>query len=91
MIERKSTFCRVCEPSCALIADVEDNTLIKLSPDRDHPVTKGFACHKGIAFQAIHQDPDRLNVPLKRTNSKTQPGQFTEQSCNKACRKSHRN
>ena len=80
MIERKSTFCRVCEPSCALIADVEDNTLIKLSPDRDHPVTKGFACHKGIAFQAIHQDPDRLNVPLKRTNSKTQPGQFTEQS-----------
>lgn len=80
MIERKSTFCRVCEPSCALIAEVEDNTLIKLSPDRDHPVTKGFACHKGIAFQAIHQDPDRLNVPLKRTNSKAQPGQFTEQS-----------
>lgn len=80
MTELKHTFCRVCEPSCALVAEVDNDRLIKLMPDRDHPVTRGFACHKGINFQAIHQDPDRLDVPLKRSNSKTEPGQFTEQS-----------
>ncbi len=80
MTERKHTFCRVCEPSCALIAEVDGNKLIKLSPDKEHPVTKGFACHKGINFQAIHQDPDRLNVPLKRVNGKQQTGEFEEQS-----------
>lgn len=60
------TFCRVCEPSCGLIADVEGGVLVGLKPDHDHPVTKGYACHKGIASQEIHRDPDRLDVPMAR-------------------------
>ena len=57
------TFCRICEPSCGLLADVEDGALVKLSPDRDHPVTAGFACHKGLAAVDVHDDPDRLDHP----------------------------
>ena len=60
------TFCRVCEPSCGLVAEVDNNELVSLKPDKDHPVTKGFACHKGIATLEIHKDEDRLNHPLKR-------------------------
>ena len=58
------TFCRICEPSCGLVAQVTDNTIQRLDPDREHPVSKGFACHKGLAFLEIHKDPDRLNQPL---------------------------
>lgn len=79
MTKTHHTFCRVCEPSCALIAELdENNRLIKLAPDRQHPVSRGFACHKGIHYQAIHQDPDRLNVPMKRSNSKAEAGHFVE-------------
>jgi len=60
------TFCRVCEPSCGLVATVEDGALVKLSPDRDHPVTEGFACHKGLAMVDLHHDPDRLDRPTVR-------------------------
>ncbi len=60
------TFCRVCEPSCGLVATVEEGRLLRLRPDREHPVTRGFACHKGIAGLDIHHDPDRLNHPLRR-------------------------
>jgi anaerobic selenocysteine-containing dehydrogenase len=60
------TFCRVCEPACGLVATVEDGTLQKLRPDRTHPVTKGFACNKGLAGVEIHLDPDRLAHPLRR-------------------------
>jgi anaerobic selenocysteine-containing dehydrogenase len=60
------TFCRVCEPACGLVADVEDGALIALRPDREHPVTRGFACHKGIAGLDVHRDPDRLDHPLRR-------------------------
>lgn len=60
------TFCRICEPSCGLVATVEDGRLVKLSPDRDHPVTKGFACHKGLAAVDLHHDPDRLDHPQLR-------------------------
>ncbi len=65
------TFCRVCEPSCGLLAEVENEQIVRLLPDKSHPVTKGFACHKGIDSLAIHKDPDRLNAPLKRNNPKT--------------------
>ena len=60
------TFCRICEPSCGLVAQVDGGVLVKLTPDRKHPVTKGFACHKGLAAVDIHRDPDRLDVPLLR-------------------------
>ena len=76
MTQRIPTFCRVCEPSCGLIAEVDDGRLVALKPDRDHPVSKGFACHKGIAYTDIHQDPDRLNHPLRRRNAKDAPGEF---------------
>jgi formate dehydrogenase len=61
------TFCRVCEPACGLIATVEEGRLVKLRPDRQHPITDGFACPKGLAGAEIHNDPDRLNVPFERT------------------------
>jgi hypothetical protein len=60
------TFCRICEPLCGLLADVQDGVLVKLTPDRDHPVTKGFACHKGLAAVDVNRDPDRLDHPLLR-------------------------
>ena len=70
------TFCRVCEPSCGLVAKVEDGEIRKLEPDRDHPVTKGFACHKGLATLDIHRDPDRLASPPQRTEHQLRAGFF---------------
>ncbi len=61
-----TTFCRICEPSCGLVAQVDGPTLVSLRPDRSHPVTAGYACHKGIAAVDVHHDPDRLDVPLLR-------------------------
>jgi anaerobic selenocysteine-containing dehydrogenase len=55
-----------------MIATVEDDRLIALSADREHPVSKGFVCNKGIYGADIHNDPDRLNHPLKRVG----PGRF---------------
>ncbi len=66
--QTKRTFCRVCEPACGLVATVEDGRLVQLAPDREHPITEGFACHKGIAGKDIHHDPDRVNTPLTRTS-----------------------
>ena len=60
------TFCRVCEPACGLVATVEDDRLTALRPDREHPISRGWACNKGLATFEIHHDPDRLDRPLKR-------------------------
>jgi anaerobic selenocysteine-containing dehydrogenase len=33
---------------------------------RDHPLSSGFACQKGIAFTEVQNDPDRVTTPLRR-------------------------
>lgn len=64
------TFCRICEPGCGLLANVENGKVLKLEPDKNHPVHKGFACHKGLTFTQVHNDPDRLDRPLRRLNQR---------------------
>lgn len=49
-----------------MIATVEDGRLVALRPDKDHPLSSGFACQKGIAFTEVVNDPDRVTVPLRR-------------------------
>ncbi|MDG4664626.1 molybdopterin-dependent oxidoreductase [Mycobacterium sp. 236(2023)] len=66
-VENKVTFCRICEPLCGMIATVEDGKLTALRPDKDHPLSAGFACQKGIAFTEVVNDPDRVTTPLRRT------------------------
>src|SRR5690242_21024863 len=53
-----------------MIATVEDGRLVSLRPDKDHPISTGFACPKGIAFTEIVNDPDRVTTPLRRTRPK---------------------
>jgi anaerobic selenocysteine-containing dehydrogenase len=64
--EEKVTFCRICEPLCGMVATVEDGRIAKLRPDRHHPLSRGYACPKGIAMAGGQNDPDRVRHPLRR-------------------------
>lgn len=66
MREELPTYCRICEPLCGMVATVEDGKLTQLRPDKEHPVSKGFACPKGIAFAEVHNDPDRVLHPQRK-------------------------
>lgn len=65
-IEHKTTYCRICESVCGMVATVEDGRLVALRPDKDHPLSAGFACQKGVAFTEVVNDPDRVTAPLRR-------------------------
>ncbi|HEY1276428.1 MAG TPA: molybdopterin-dependent oxidoreductase [Thermoleophilaceae bacterium] len=64
--EQKVTFCRICEPLCGMVATVEHGRLTQLRPDPDHPLSRGYACPKGIAMAEVQNDPDRVTHPLRR-------------------------
>ena len=64
--EEKVTYCRICEPLCGMVATVEDGRVTKLRPDKDNPMSQGFACPKGIAMTDLQNDPDRVLYPLRR-------------------------
>lgn len=78
VIEHKPTFCRICEPLCGMIATVEDGRLTALRPDKEHPLSTGFACQKGIAFAEVHNDPDRVTTPLRRGRDGFEPVSWDE-------------
>jgi anaerobic selenocysteine-containing dehydrogenase len=65
-VEQRVTFCRICEALCGLVATVEDGRVVRLRPDRDHPVSRGYACPKGIAMADVQNHPDRVLHPLRR-------------------------
>src|SRR4051794_8021310 len=64
--EERVSFCRICEPLCGMVATVEDGRITKLRPDADHPLSRGYACPKGIAMAEVQNDPDRVLHPLRR-------------------------
>src|ERR671922_925823 len=49
-----------------MVATVEDGRITKLRPDADHPLSRGYACPKGIAMAEVQNDPDRVLHPLRR-------------------------
>lgn len=66
---QKVTFCRICEPFCGMVASVKNGKVEKLRPDAENPISKGFACAKGIAMTEVQNDVDRVTYPLKKTES----------------------
>ena len=73
MTEQRVTFCRICEALCGLVATVEDGRVVRLRPDRDHPVSRGYACPKGIAMAEVQNHPDRVLRPLRRRSGRLEP------------------
>jgi len=65
-VEKKFTYCRICEGSCGFIVEIENNQIIKYYPDKDHPVSKGYSCIKGREMINVQKDPKRIKYPLKR-------------------------
>ena len=59
--------CNLCEASCGLEISVESNRITGIRGDDADPISKGYICPKGVAWQDLHSDPDRLRQPLRRT------------------------
>jgi anaerobic selenocysteine-containing dehydrogenase len=65
------TMCGRCYGMCAIRVHVVDGVAVKIEgePDSCHGASGGI-CAKGVAGLQLLYDPNRLNVPLKRTNPK---------------------
>ena len=71
-VEQKITFCRICEATCGLQVDVEDDRVVDIRPDPEHVVSRGYACVKGTRYAATQHSPDRLLHPIKRVGREWQ-------------------
>jgi anaerobic selenocysteine-containing dehydrogenase len=61
--------CSLCEAMCGLTLSIEGDRVVAVRGDDDDPFSRGYMCPKGPAIAAVHDDPDRLRRPMRRTSS----------------------
>ena len=59
-----------CPDTCAMIYEVEDEKLVSVKGNKDHPMTRGTLCVKVKDYEKRHYHPDRLLYPHKRIGKK---------------------
>lgn len=57
---------RDCPDACQIVATVEEGTITRLRGDPEHPITRGFLCHRTDRYLARQYSPERLIRPLIR-------------------------
>ncbi|MBS4212408.1 molybdopterin-dependent oxidoreductase [Neobacillus rhizophilus] len=59
-----------CWDSCGLKVTLENDRVVKVEGDPDHPITKGKICGRGRMLETRTNSPERLLHPLKKINGK---------------------
>ncbi len=59
--------CPFCEATCGLEITVDGDEVLGIRGDADDVFSHGFICPKGFSLKALHEDPDRLRTPMRRT------------------------
>lgn len=59
-----------CPDTCSMVYHVRDGELLKVTGNKEHPMTRGGLCVKLKDYEKRHYHPDRLLYPMKRTGPK---------------------
>ena len=58
--------CNLCEAMCGLKIEMQDGEIQSIKGDEKDPLSRGHICPKAVALQDLHNDPDRLKLPIKK-------------------------
>ena len=67
-----------CFDLCTYVAKVDENKVVSIKPDKNHPYTKGFMCSKGMKHLDRLYDKNRLKTPLLKVDGKFKEISFEE-------------
>jgi anaerobic selenocysteine-containing dehydrogenase len=62
------SYCRLCPTACGIVLELDAGRVVKISGDKEQPLTRGFTCTKGRHFADFHTDPSRLRQSLRRAD-----------------------
>jgi anaerobic selenocysteine-containing dehydrogenase len=60
------SYCRICAAACGIVVSVDNDRVLRVRGDEDHPVSRGYVCSKGRGLAAWHHSPRRLDRPRLR-------------------------
>lgn len=67
MTDGVRSFCRICSGLCGTVVELDaGRRIVAIRSDKEHPLSRGYACFKGLQSGAAHNAPERILRPLKR-------------------------
>jgi len=66
----KRGWCGPCHHRCGLKLKIENEKVVSVRGDEDHPMSRGFMCSRGQTILEHLYHDSRLNYPLKRTGDR---------------------
>lgn len=70
--------CNLCEAMCGLRIETSGGKVTSIRGDEEDPFSKGHICPKAVALKDLHEDPDRLRQPVRRTATGWEPISWEE-------------
>ena len=61
--------CNLCEAICGLEIQTENDSIKSIKADDKNPLSRGHICPKAFALKDLHEDPDRLQHPVRKTDN----------------------
>lgn len=61
-----STFCRLCSATCGLVVTLDGDDAVKVAGDKEHPLSRGYVCSKGLASGKFASTEARIVRPQVR-------------------------
>lgn len=65
--------CNLCEAMCGIVIEHQGQEILSIKGDEEDSFSRGHICPKAVALADIHEDPDRLRTPVRRTASGWEP------------------
>lgn len=59
--------CTLCEAMCGIEIKTEGLQIVSIRGDERDPFSRGHICPKAVALKDLHEDPERIRHPLRRT------------------------
>ncbi len=66
----KRGWCGPCHHRCGVKLEIENEKIVSVRGDEDHPMSRGFMCSRGKTILEHLYHDSRLNYPLKRTGDR---------------------
>src|SRR4051794_34769569 len=72
------TNCRICAQRCGLTVTVENNQVVRISPDKQNALSwRGF-CVKGGTAAELGEHPPRIRSPMRRVGDRYVEASYEE-------------
>lgn len=65
--------CHLCEAICGVEIKTCGDEIVSIKGDPQDPFSRGHICPKATALEDLHNDPDRLRTPVRKTPTGWEP------------------